>query len=114
MVLSLTLKEIVNILITLNDYYSISSNYLINCKKSNKQIRDKEPFYNGFLSEIEKREEVVKRLNLLESREREVLLLYYTFGKEMNYIANHFNLSIRQCYRIKKQALYNLLNIDDK
>jgi len=68
----------------------------------------------GFLDSIEIRKELMRRLNKLEEREKTILLLFYTFGKSINYIEQELCLSCRQCYRIKKKALEKIINFEKK
>ena len=107
-------EEIINTLKTLNDYYYLRSNFIVCHKSSKLDIRSREPFRQGFLSSIEKRSELLKRLNKLDKREKTILLLFYTFSKPINYIGHALRLSCRHCYRIKKKALQNIMNMGEE
>ena len=82
---------VINTLKTLNDYYYLKSNFIIYPKSNKSDIRDREPFRSGFLSSIDERKELIRRLDKLNKREKTILLLFYTFVKPMDYIAeiNH-------------------------
>ena len=64
--------EVINTLKTLNDYYYLKSNFIIYPKSNKSDIRNREPFRLGFLSSIEKRSELLKRLKwrAYESKKR--------------------------------------------
>ena len=103
--------EVINTLKTLNDYYYLKSNFIIYPKSNKSDIRDREPFRPGFLRSIEKRSELLKRLNKLNKNEKTILLLFCTFCKPITYIEHALCLSCRQCYRIKKKALQNIISM---
>ena len=104
--------EVINTLKTLNDYYCLKSNFIICPKHGKLDIKSREPFRPGFLDSIEIRKELIKRLNKLEEKEKTILLLFYTFGKPINYIERELHLSCRQCYRIKKKAIENIISFE--
>ena len=74
-----TSKEIIQILMTLNDYYHIRSNYVIAGKAKTKDPSGREPFAPGFLSSIDCKKEVLKGLKKMDNRQKQILLLYYSF-----------------------------------
>jgi len=55
-----------------------------------------------------------KRLHKLNKNEKTILLLFYTFAKPMDYIEHKLHLSFRQCYRIKKKALQNIISMGEE
>ena len=97
--------EVISTLKTLNDYYCLKSNFIIYPKSNKSDIRDREPFRPGFLSSIDERKELIRRLDKLNKRGKTILLLFYTFAKPMDYIEHKLHLSCRHCYRIKKKAI---------
>ena len=80
--------EVINTLKTLNDYYCLKSNFIIYPKSNKSDIRNREPFRPGFLSSIDERKELIRRLDKLNKREKTILLLFYTFAKPMDYIVS--------------------------
>ena len=107
-----SLGEIIHILKTLNDFYCLKSGSII-CPKREKVVY-REPFKGGFLGSVDRRTEVVKRLKKLETRQREILLFYYTFSKPVGFIASRCRISIRHFYRLKKEALEDMVNMDEE
>ena len=107
-------EEVISTLKTLNDYYCLKSNFIIYPKSNKSDIRNREPFRPGFLGSIEKRSELLKRLNKLNKNEKTILLLFYTFCKPITYIEHTLHLSCRQCYRIKKKALQNIISVGEE
>ncbi len=105
-------EEVISTLKTLNDCYYLKSNFIICPKLSKLNIGYREPFCLGFLDSIERRKELVRRLNKLEEREKTILLLFYTFGRPINYIERGLFLSCRHCYRIKNKALEKIINFN--
>ena len=106
--------EVIKTLKTLNDYYCLKSNFIIYPKSNKTDIRDREPFRPGFLSSIDERKELIRRLDKLNKREKTILVLFYTFAKPMDYIEHKLHLSCRQCYRIKKKALQNIISVGEE
>ena len=107
-------NEVIITLKSLNDYYYLKSNFIICPKLGKFNTKGREPFSSGFLESIEIRNELLRRLNKLEEREKNILLLFYTFGKPIDYIEQELHLSSRQCYRIKKKALEKIINFEKK
>jgi len=107
-----TPEKVINTLKTITDCYCLKSNFII-CPKSNKSGSNyREPFCNGFLSEVDKRFELINRLSKLDGRERTTLLLFYTFSKPVDFIADRLGISLRHFYRVKKRALEDVINFD--
>ena len=107
-----TSEKVINTLKTLTDCYYLKSNFII-CPKSNKSDSNcREPFCNGFLSGADKRFELINRLSKLDGRERTTLLLFYTFSKPVDFIADRLDISLRHFYRVKKKALEYVINFD--
>jgi len=104
--------EVISALKILNDYYQLKSNFIICPKLRKLNIKGRELFCIGFLDTIDKRKELLRRLNKLEEREKTILLLFYTFGKAMNYIEQEICLSCRHCYRLKNKAIEKIINFD--
>lgn len=79
-----TPNEIIKILITLNNYYHLKPNHVIVAKAKARDPSRREPFAPGFLSSIDCKKEVVKGLKEMDSRQRKILLPYYSFSKSPN------------------------------
>ncbi len=109
-----TSKEIIQILTTLNDYYHLKSNYVIVGKAKTKDPARREPFAPGFLSSIDCKKEILKRLKEMDNRQRQILLLYYSFSKSPDDIVKILNISVRHFYRLKKKALDDLTDLCNK
>ncbi len=109
-----TSKEIIQILMTLNDYYHIRSNYVIVGKAKTKDPSKREPFAPGFLSSIDCKREVLKGLKEMDNRQKQILLLYYSFSKPPDDIAKTLDISVRHLYRLKKKALDDLTDLCNK
>ena len=74
-----TQEKVINTLKTITDCYYLKSNFII-CPKSNKSGSNyREPFCNGFLSEADKRFELINRLSKLDSRESNSTSILYIF-----------------------------------
>ena len=68
----------------------------------------------GDLSSIDCRKEILKGLKELGSRQRKILLLYYSFSKSPDDIVKILNISVRHLYRLKKKALGDLTDLCNK
>lgn len=99
---------------TLNDYYHIKSNYVIAGKAKAKDPSGREPFAPGFLSSIDCKKEILKGLKKMDNRQRQILLLYYSFSKPPDDIVKILNISVRHLYRLKKKALDDLTDLCNK
>ena len=64
-----------------------------------------DPYPPAFLSGIEERSELVRRLRLIEPRERLLLFLWYVEGLPVAAIAQRLGISRVHCYRLRKHAL---------
>ena len=99
---------------TLNDYYHLKSNYVIVGKAKTKDPARREPFAPGFLSSIDCKKEILKRLKEMDNRQRQILILYYSFSKSPDDIVKILNISVRHLYRLKKKALNDLTDLCNK
>ena len=108
-----TPREIIRILMTLNDYYHIKSNYVIVGKKNAQDPSRREPFAPGFLSSIDCKKEVLKGLKEMDSRQRKILLLYYSFSKSTDDIKNILKqLQGKRLNKSSELKVYDISGID--
>lgn len=64
-----------------------------------------DPFRPGFLSGLEERDELVRRLERLDGRERRLLVLWYVLEWPVTSIARSLRVSRQHCYRLRRRAL---------
>ena len=107
-----TPEKVISGLKTLNDCYYLKSKSIVYANHDSLDSKYREPFRKGFLSEADKRFELIKRLNKLDDRERKILLLFYTFSVPIDHIAEEVGVSRRHCYRIKKKGIENITGMD--
>jgi len=69
---------------------------------------DPDPFLPGFLSDLDERTELTRRLKRLPDRERLLLFLWYIEGTPVTSISGTLGLSRAHCYRLRNQALRTL------
>ena len=69
---------------------------------------DPDPFLPGFLSDLDERVELTRRLKRLPDRERLLLFLWYIEGAPVTSISRTLGLSRAHCYRLRNQALRTL------
>lgn len=69
---------------------------------------DRDPFHPAFLTAIEARSELVRRLRRLDPRARLLLFLWYVEGRSPTDIARHLGISRVHCYRLRNRALVEL------
>ena len=108
-----TPEKVISGLKTLNDCYYLKSKSIVYANHDMPDSKYREPFRRGFLSEADKRFELVKRLNKLDDREKTTLLLFYTFSAPVDDIAKVVGVSWRHCYRIKKKGIENIIDIGE-
>ena len=71
-----------------------------------------DPFQPGFLSGVEERAELARRMAArLKPRERLLLVLWYVSDMQATAIARHLNVSRVHCYRLRDQALRALCDV---
>ena len=73
---------------------------------------NKDPFSGAFLAGIEERSELVRRLRLIEPRERLLLFLWYVEGLPVTTIAERLGISRVHCYRLRKRAFEQMTKPD--
>lgn len=64
----------------------------------------RDPFRGGFIAGMEERTELLKRLQKLDPRKRQVLCLWYMAGLPVVQIARRVRISRMHCYRLRNQA----------
>jgi DNA-directed RNA polymerase specialized sigma24 family protein len=73
-----------------------------------------DPFRRGFISHFEERAELIRRLRLLDERERLLLLMWHTEGRPVTEIARLLGMSRVHAYRVQRKALDQMLSIDEQ
>lgn len=74
----------------------------------------RDAFRGGFIAGIEERAELVRRLQRLNPRKRNVLCLWYMSSLPAIDIAKHVGISRVHCYRLRKQALSEMTRTDEE
>jgi DNA-directed RNA polymerase specialized sigma24 family protein len=72
---------------------------------------NKDPFSGAFLAGIEERSELVRRLRLIEPRDRMLLFLWYVEGLPVTTIAQRLGISRVHCYRLRKRAFQQMTTL---
>jgi len=67
----------------------------------------------GLLETLDERTELCRRMQLLEDRDREVLILWYVMQLEARDIAKALHISRRQCFRRRAAAIRKLVDLDE-
>lgn len=75
---------------------------------------DADPFRPGFLSALEMRTEILALLRRLDERSRRLLLLWFVYGRPVLEIATELRVSRVHCYRLRNQALDEMLRACDE
>ncbi len=99
-----TVSGVVTALTTFRDFYSPNSSSVMNPGRGTADI-DADPFRRGFLTALEDRTELVKRLATLDERERAVVTLWYVADLPVREICERLSLSRSHAYRIRDRAL---------
>ena len=99
--------EIVRALERVRDYYDPRSTSIMTTGGASDPHA--EPFRAGFISTLEERTEVVRRLGELDDRSRTLLVLWHIAGKPVTEIARTLKLSRMHCYRLRAAALNTML-----
>jgi DNA-directed RNA polymerase specialized sigma24 family protein len=74
---------------------------------------DADPFRAGFLTTIEERHEVLRRLGRLDPRARRLIVMWHVEGMPVAALARKLQLSRVHCYRINQAALEQMLDAND-
>lgn len=72
--------------------------------------QDGDPFRGGFLSTIEERHELLRRLSTLDPRARTLLIMWHVEGVPVASIARTLRMSRVHCYRVQRAALDRMLD----
>ena len=73
---------------------------------------DADPFRRGFLNALEDRTELLKRLAVLDERERAVVTLWYVADMPVREICERLAVSRSSCYRLRDRALERMAHPD--
>lgn len=103
-------SQIVRALERVGDYSAPKSTSLMVLSGGSDPHAD--PFRSGFLSTMDERHEVIRRLRLLDSRAQQLLLLWHVANHPVTEIAKQLKMSRVHCYRVRKQALEAMLAFD--
>jgi DNA-directed RNA polymerase specialized sigma24 family protein len=98
--------EVIRALTRLRDVLNPRSRSILFVGATNGAERD--PFHPAFLVSIEARAELVRRLRLLQPRDRLLLFLWYVEGWPPTEVARHLGISRVHCYRLRNRALARL------
>ncbi|GFP25381.1 hypothetical protein HKBW3S43_01132 [Candidatus Hakubella thermalkaliphila] len=110
-----TRQEVVRALVTLPDYYQIKSSSLITILARKKYYdKGRDPFGRKFLDNLEVRYELLRRLALLDERERNLLFMWYIETKPVVEIARKLHISRMHCYRLRLKALDNIISMNSE
>ena len=104
-----TQAQIIEALRLLSAHYDPRTSSLLRIQNKH---RDAHPmlFRPGFLSTLEERREVIRRLRLLDERGRTLLVLWFVEGRPVAHIARWLGISRVHCYRLKERALQAMLD----
>jgi RNA polymerase sigma factor (sigma-70 family) len=104
--------DVIAVIKILGDYYQPKTSSIISLDTLlNRSNLIDEPFRSGFLERIEERLEIVKRLQALEPLKKKLLFLWYYETKPVTEISKELGISRMHCYRIRKQALSEILGM---
>lgn len=108
-----TVEEVIAALKRYREAFDPKTTSIIMCRKDGFDPLV-EPFRAGFLSRIEEREELQRRMRMaLTERERTLLWLWYIVDLPICRIAREVDISRRHCYRLRDKALSSLVNEAD-
>lgn len=108
-----TVEEVIAALKRYREAFDPKTTSIIMCRKDGFDPLV-EPFRAGFLSRIEEREELQRRMRMaLTERERTLLWLWYIVDAPVGRIAREVDISRRHCYRLRDKALSSLVNEAD-
>lgn len=68
-----------------------------------------DPFYPGFLSGLERREELIRLLRGLDERSQRLLFLWFVGERPVTEIAAALGISRVHCYRLRDKALDQMI-----
>ncbi|MHB8510951.1 MAG: sigma factor-like helix-turn-helix DNA-binding protein [Actinomycetota bacterium] len=107
-----TVNGVVTALKTFKDFYGPKSSSIMTPGHGSIDI-DSDPFRRGFLTALESRTELLKRLASLDERERAVVTLWYVADLPVREICDRLELSRSHLYRIRDRALKAMAGSDD-
>lgn len=110
-----TAREVKRAIARLEDFYDPTTGSLILLGGSKgKDAYRGEPFKTGFLDTLDERHEIARRLQLLDERKRQILLLWHLETLPKDEIAKLVHVSRMHVYRLHAQAIQEIIDMGEK
>lgn len=110
-----TASEVRRAIARLEDFYDPKTGSLIVLSEAtSKDSYRHEPFKEGFLDTLDERHEILRRLQQLDERKRQILLLWHLETLPKNEIAERVGVSRMHVYRLHGQAIQEIIQMGEE
>ena len=110
-----TAREVRRAIATLEDFYDPQTGSIVVLAESRgKDSYREEPFKSGFLDTLDERHEVARRLQLLDERKRQIMLLWHLETLPKTEIAERVGVSRMHVYRLHGQAMQEIIEMAEE
>lgn len=104
-----TVGQVVGALKAFREHYHPKSSGILLVSNKTTDV-DADPFRRGFLDTVDLRSQLLRRLALLDERERAVLMLWYVMDLPVRTVCEKLSLSRSHCYRLRDRALVAMID----
>lgn len=110
-----TAREIRRAIARLEDFYDpTTGSIVIIAETRGKDSYRQEPFKAGFLDTLDERHEIARRLELVDERKRQILLLWHLETLPKDEIAQRVGVSRMHVYRLHGQAIQEIIDMGEE
>jgi DNA-directed RNA polymerase specialized sigma subunit len=104
-----TPEQVVRCLVTYTDWWQPDTTSVLQVAASGSQ--NQEGFRSGLIETLDEREEICRRMDHLDDRDRHLLFLWYVEQRPTEEISRAIGISRRQCFRRKSRAISTLVQL---
>lgn len=101
--------DVVRCLITYTDWWQPATSSLYQVGAAGRDRNLSEGFRAGLLDHLTERSELCQRMELIEERDRHLLVLWYVEQLAVEDISRRLRISRRQCFRRKSRAIRTIV-----
>jgi DNA-directed RNA polymerase specialized sigma subunit len=105
----LTARDVIWCLITYTDWWQPATASVYQVGSANRDRNLSEGFRSGLLDHLDERSELRQRMELIEDRDRLLLVLWYVEQLSVEDISRRLRISRRQCFRRRSKAIRTLV-----
>lgn len=105
--------QVIRCLITYTDWWQPATSSLYQVGAASRDKNLPEGFRAGLLDHLDERTELCRRMELIEERDRALLVLWYVEQLPVEDISRRLHISRRHCFRLRANAIQTLVDPGD-